>query len=323
MPKPLRPDGPDSMLAISPKTGTCLLVLRGNIVPFSDIGQLDAFVEQLAGELADLKVFVNRDDKEVITADYAKEAIVTWENQLKGVCSENMNEDGSVPTMEQQNIDESSTRTNLDVDGRSNTEELNQRMANKASTNQQPGSGIEIEQSSASESVNTNTLRSQRKPATASRTNRNTDERHSGFSCSPNFRFSDLSWVLNRLAITDREGGAKAKEEGYFVLNVAGEIDSNADAKIIVDPNLGSRQTLQKVEHAADLIDKVLSGKDKKVVVHCAMGMERSVLSVVWYLHKYVGMTVDQAYDFVKGVRPVAKDRRSWIGMTRSLQGLY
>lgn len=198
MPKPLRPDGPDSILAISPKTGACLLVLRGNIVPFSDIGQLGAFVEQLAGELADLKAFVNRDDDGVITADYANEAIVMWEDQLKEVYSQNKNEDGSVPTMEQQNIGEASTRTNLDGDERSNIEESNQRMANKANTNQQPGSDIEIEQSASSQSVNTNTMRPQRKSTTASRGKRNSDERHSGFSCPPNFRFSDLSWVLNR-----------------------------------------------------------------------------------------------------------------------------
>jgi hypothetical protein len=322
MPKRLRPDGPDSMLAISPKTGDCLLVIRGNIVSFSNIGQLDRFVEQLTGELANLKAFVGREAKEVITADYAKEAIVMWEKELKEVCSQTKNEDSSIPTMEQQNIGEPSTRINMDSNRRSNIKELNQGMTNKANTKQQSGSDIEIEQSAASDAADTKTGRPQRKPRTSSRGKTNLDERDSRFSCPPDFRFSDLSWVLNRLAITDCEGGSKAKDDGYFVLNVAGEIESNADAKIIVDPDLGSRKTLQKVEQAADLIDKVLSGGNKKVVVHCAMGMERSVLSVVWYLHKYVGMTVDQAYGFVKIARPVAKDRRSWIGMTETLQGL-
>jgi len=322
MPKPLRPDGPDSMLAIIPKTGACLLVIRGNIVPFSDIGQLDGFVEQLTGELANLKAFVDRESNEVITADYAKEAVMMWEKQLKEACSQTKNEDSSVPTMGQQNIGEPSTRTNMDSDRRSNIKELNQGMTNKANTKQQSGSDIEIEQSPASDAADTKTGRPQRKLRTFSRGEANVDERYSRFSCPPDFRFSDISWVLNRLAITDREGGSKAKDDGYFVLNVAKEIESNADAKIIVDPDLGSRKTLQKVEQAAGLIDKVLSGGNEKVVVNCAMGMERSVLSVVWYLHKYVGMTVDQAYGFVKIARPVAKDRRNWIVMTWTLKGL-
>ena len=52
---------------------------------------------------------------------------------------------------------------------------------------------------------------------------------------------------------------------------------------------------------------------DKKVVVHCAMGIERSVLSVVWYLHKYHSMTINEAYDTVGNARPIAADRQCWI----------
>ena len=54
---------------------------------------------------------------------------------------------------------------------------------------------------------------------------------------------------------------------------------------------------------------------DTKVVVHCAMGMERSPLTVVWYLHKYHDKTIDEAYKMVQDARPAAVDRRDWIDL--------
>ena len=45
------------------------------------------------------------------------------------------------------------------------------------------------------------------------------------------------------------------------------------------------------------------------------MGMERSALCVMWYLHKYRGKTVDQAYEEIQDIRPIVLDRRSWIGI--------
>ena len=70
------------------------------------------------------------------------------------------------------------------------------------------------------------------------------------------------------------------------------------------------RTTLDRI---ADEIHNVLDATKKKVVVHCYMGMERSVLSVVWYLHRYEGKTIDEAYRLIGNVRPIAIDRRSWI----------
>jgi len=43
------------------------------------------------------------------------------------------------------------------------------------------------------------------------------------------------------------------------------------------------------------------------------MGMERSPLTVVWYLHTYQDMSLDEAYKTVQTARPVAVDRRYWI----------
>ena len=127
-----------------------------------------------------------------------------------------------------------------------------------------------------------------------------------------------LSWVLEDVAITDWEGGLKAKDLGHYVINVAEEVMSNADAKIPVNPpNFQSEviETRNDVERVADLINTVLEAGQQKVVVHCYMGMERSVLSVVWYMHKYLGMGIDEAYEKIFINRPIAADRRHWIGL--------
>ena len=124
----------------------------------------------------------------------------------------------------------------------------------------------------------------------------------------------ELSWVLPGVAITDREGGLDGKAQGHYVINVAGEIYSDADKKIPVEPGYGPGQTRRTVEQVADLIDTVLRSEGRKVVVHCAMGMERSVLCVVGYMQKYLDMTIDQAYEQVSAIRPIAADRRHWLG---------
>ena len=137
----------------------------------------------------------------------------------------------------------------------------------------------------------------------------------SAFHVPDTFDPDELSWITSGVAITDWEGGVEASKSGYFVVNVAGELtEAPCNAFIPVEPFEGAKKTLKMVSEVADLIDeKVREGH--QVVVHCAMGMERSVLCVVWYLHLHMGMTVDEAYNWIGPIRPIAADRRDWIGI--------
>lgn len=49
------------------------------------------------------------------------------------------------------------------------------------------------------------------------------------------------------------------------------------------------------------------------LLVHCMAGVERSPLTVVWYLMFAQGLTMDEAYAFVKARRPQVEDRRDWL----------
>lgn len=48
------------------------------------------------------------------------------------------------------------------------------------------------------------------------------------------------------------------------------------------------------------------------LLVHCMAGVERSPLTIVWYLMSK-GMTIDDAYKLVKSKRPQVEDRRQWL----------
>jgi protein-tyrosine phosphatase len=100
-------------------------------------------------------------------------------------------------------------------------------------------------------------------------------------------------------------------DEGFFVINVADEIWNDANEKVSIEPYSGT--VLRALDEVDGLVHQVLTTSGRKVVIHCAMGMERSVLAVVWYLHCTGGLSLDEAYDAVRRARPIALDRRAWI----------
>ena len=138
-----------------------------------------------------------------------------------------------------------------------------------------------------------------------------------GLENPSSFDPKQISWVTDDLAITNKEGGSLASSENLFVINVAGEImNPNCDEHIPINPYNGPEKTRRAVTKVARIINKELV-EGKQVVVHCAMGMERSVLCVVWYLNQYCDMAIDDAYDLVRTSRPIAVDRRHWIGFDK------
>ena len=125
------------------------------------------------------------------------------------------------------------------------------------------------------------------------------------------FNPASISWVTEHVGITAVDGVDEAISYGSFVINVAGEIDNDADVKLPIEPRSGTvRECLDEI---AGIMRQAIEDQERDVVVHCAMGMERSVLSVMWYLHKESGMTLDEAYDIICEARPIAVDRRHWI----------
>lgn len=120
-----------------------------------------------------------------------------------------------------------------------------------------------------------------------------------------------VSWVAERIGITSREGVEQALQDGYFVINVADEIHNNAHVKLAIEPGTGT--VLNTLNIIADTMERILTTTNQKIVVHCAMGMERSVLAVIWLMASKWRMHLDQSFHQIKKHRPIALDRTNWI----------
>ena len=72
------------------------------------------------------------------------------------------------------------------------------------------------------------------------------------------------------------------------------------------------RADKKQLDTAADVIESLLAS-DSKVLVHCAAGIERSPLVVVWYLHTKAGKTIDNAYELVLSKRSIVQRRDNWL----------
>ena len=66
------------------------------------------------------------------------------------------------------------------------------------------------------------------------------------------------------------------------------------------------------LDAAADYIAAELS-RGQRVLVHCGAGLERSPLTIAWFLHRYHGMNLDRAYAEIRLARPQVYDRQSWL----------
>jgi hypothetical protein len=53
------------------------------------------------------------------------------------------------------------------------------------------------------------------------------------------FDSASISWVLDRIGITDKDGVSEALKAGHFVINVADEIVNSAQAKVVIEPYRG------------------------------------------------------------------------------------
>jgi len=122
-----------------------------------------------------------------------------------------------------------------------------------------------------------------------------------------------ISWVAERIGITGWDGVPQALADGHFVINVANEIHNDAQVKIPVE--IGTGMVIHRLNEIADVMEKVFSTTNQKIVVHCAMGMERSVLAVVYFMASKWRMQLQQALKHIQSNRPIALDRLNWIAL--------
>ncbi|HLM70867.1 MAG TPA: dual specificity protein phosphatase [Thermoplasmata archaeon] len=57
------------------------------------------------------------------------------------------------------------------------------------------------------------------------------------------------------------------------------------------------------------------------VLVFCGHGIRRSPLAAAWYLHRYEKLSLEDAYERIRAVRPKVETAREWIGNWKKLEG--
>lgn len=68
----------------------------------------------------------------------------------------------------------------------------------------------------------------------------------------------------------------------------------------------------EQLDHIAFMLEGLLE-KKCDVLVHCAAGIERSPLTVAYYISYSKGISIHEAYKIVRRNRPQAQDRSMWL----------
>lgn len=68
-----------------------------------------------------------------------------------------------------------------------------------------------------------------------------------------------------------------------------------------------------KLEQTLEIIS-MLDSMGIKTLLHCAAGMERSPLAMIWYLYRYAKCwAIEDAYKLVKEKHPHTENRLTWL----------
>lgn len=82
----------------------------------------------------------------------------------------------------------------------------------------------------------------------------------------------------------------------------------------------GEKETplVGNLDRVAELVH---AGRERgsPVLVFCGHGVRRGPLGGAWYLHRYEGMSLDQAFDRIESVRPHVERPRAWMGAASEL----
>jgi hypothetical protein len=124
--------------------------------------------------------------------------------------------------------------------------------------------------------------------------------------------------ILPGLWVGDCESALIAISRDFAVLNVleAGAIPGESHIPILSplsyrSPADGVLAYRVRLDNAVKWIQE---NKSRQMLVHCGAGIERSPLTVAWYMcRRRVVADLDQAYTCLIKRRPAVQDRRMWL----------
>ncbi len=64
---------------------------------------------------------------------------------------------------------------------------------------------------------------------------------------------------------------------------------------------------------------KSARAQGKPVLLFCGHGIRRGPLAGAWYLHRVEGLSLEEAYARIRGVRPKVEHVKEWVGSWEGL----
>jgi protein-tyrosine phosphatase len=125
--------------------------------------------------------------------------------------------------------------------------------------------------------------------------------------------------LIDKISITSADEAREMPIEErsqFFVINVA-EPEGNPFADVNIPLGISNmyRNTVphQLLDLVASVIHYAIVEQGKKVLIHCRVGLERSPMCVMWYFHKYSGLSIEDAYTTTQLIKPDLRQRAHWI----------
>jgi hypothetical protein len=81
----------------------------------------------------------------------------------------------------------------------------------------------------------------------------------------------------------------------------------------------GDRANVHSLDRLATAVGAARE-KGDRVLVFCGHGVRRSPLAGAWFLRRIDGLTLDQAYERIRAVRPKVEHARDWVGNASELE---
>jgi atypical dual specificity phosphatase len=130
-----------------------------------------------------------------------------------------------------------------------------------------------------------------------------------------------MTEIIPGLFVGTRLDAHRGKDTYTYIVNMASEVEAvrlHALSNFDLDDSDESSDITPFLDDATAVIHANVSRPDATVLVHCLIGVNRSVSTVVAYLAAYHGMTVDEALRAVKARRAVANPHHEYVDQIRA-----
>jgi protein-tyrosine phosphatase len=95
--------------------------------------------------------------------------------------------------------------------------------------------------------------------------------------------------------------------------------DAPAEERIRIYDDAKDAPIVANLDRVAKRVD-LARASGRSVLIFCGHGVRRSPMAGAWYLHRSAGLTLDEAYEWIRARRPQVEPARDWVGHWEALE---